>query len=1145
MEPKCFSDSYNPSNNGYLTCPLLYLCLPDPAVVAALFLFTGLLTNILLIISVLRNCKPNRRCRCSVLECLLGLLSISNIQLILVTLIVQLILVSNDGLQISCLAFSCFHIVSFGSAELLTCILAFQVVNGEPRNKLLSYRGTPICELIFNRSCFCLFWLATYVVGMVTVLVFAGLFFLIWPIILLTAISAVILLPTLYLMAALVRKCCKQTQHSGLNSSIPIRELSIHPVRPVTVKTIFKQWIPLQVINIFQYSLLIPCVIFDYEYGFFEYNGLLISAIVMAYLFAFIIKPLYCSMKTKEIKLLRTCRIFCKCLLSLKRNCVRNNVANLRNNEETALLIAPNDSLYEACRQGNLSTVKSLLHTEDLVSLNCTSKDRDDKWRRRKTALMLASEVGSERIVEALIEAGADVNKEADGTALEYACFNGHFQVVRLLLSKGGDPNGNGSGIPLMEAARHGHDDIVRELILRGANPHLTDPVYGCSALHWAAIEQKSKSCEYLVKAGASLDLLDRSGNTPLYYATAWLKNEMKQVASLNNHKLVAVIGNSCHGKSTLVAALQRESRSFYWGFFKCGAFIIEHVNCLVENSFIKWFDLMIEPYCGYFTRVDDITERTAGIESIPFQSKFYGRVLFYDFAGQEQYHGPHQPFLEALLGRPGVTLTLLLLVKSTDREEVIFDQMTQWLQQVIQQASDILRDSTVQVVPIGSYGNQLKNRAEMTEALEKIKRCSERLDRPIWMELKKPCILDCRYIMSHGIEHIQQCIRDVNIEESVIFDQYRYNLIWVISQLRSSLGDAALRMGQFKSWMIDNKEVLPYNLPSADQVCRDLSASGHALYLPNRRAPAESWLVLDLTRVLSTVYGRLFEQFIEPNEDFPTLKFGIIQREVIDQLFSQIDFEMEMIHLLLINLEFCLEFDPSFLKKDILKLTSQTNETGWLFFPSLIRQRNKPDDLFSEPLPSRVYSHFCWHLQATGQQFYSARLHQTIFLRLAANFVIKRSSTKEHCCVFWQNGIIWSTTLGIEVAVRISNRNVVQVMSRSLSAPDEQLASISEVTYLILQIVKELSPQMAVKAYAVQDESLFGKPNLSSESKLFPLEDVLQSVQSGRHFILPLAEDSSHPPPVPTDEVFGCHPSLVQLEKMLPSSSTLTGESI
>ena len=1096
------------------------------------------------------------------LECLLGLLSISNIQLILVTLTVQFILVSNKecdyghyGSQISCVAYTTYQIVSFWSAEFLSCILAFQVVNGEPRNKLLSYRVTPICELIFNRSCFCLFWLATYVVGMVTVVVFAivlgvnGCYATILTDYKYTVIiQYIILLPTFYFFVALVRKCCKQTQHSGLNSSIPIRELSIHPVRPVTVKTVFKQWIPLQVINIFQYSLLIPCFHDIVLFKFSNNNGLLISAIIMAYLFAFIIKPLYCSMKTKEIKLLHTCKIFCKCLLSLKRNCVRSNVANLGVNEETALLlITPNDSLYEACRQGNLSTVKSLLHTEDLVSINCTSKDRDDKWRRRKTALMLASEVGSERIVEALIEAGADVNKEADGTALEYACFNGHFQVVRLLLSKGGDPNGNGSGIPLMEAARHGHDDIARELILRGANPHLTDPVYGCSALHWAAIEQQSKSCEYLVKAGASLDLLDKSGNAPLYYATAWLKNEMKQVASLNNHKLVAVIGNSCHGKSTLVAALQRENRSFYWGFLKCGAFIIKHVKCLVESSFIKWFDLMIEPYChsGYFARVDDITERTAGIESIPFQSKFYGRVLFYDFAGQEQYHGPHQPFLEALLGRPGVTLTLLLLVKSTDREEVIFDQMTQWLQQVIQQASDILRDSTVQVVPVGNYGNLLKNRAEITEALQKIKRCSERLDRPIWMELKKPCILDCRYIMSHGIEHIQQCIRDVNIEESVIFDQYRYNLIWVISQLRSSLGDAALRMGQFKSWMIENKEVLPYNLPSADQVCRDLSASGHALYLPNRRAPAESWLVLDLNRVLSIVYGRLFAQFIEPNEDFPTLKFGIIQREVIDQLFSQIDFEMEMIHLLLINLEFCLEVDPSFLKEDILKLTSQTNETGWLFFPSLMRQKNEPDDLFSEPLPSRVYSHFCWHLQATGQQFYSARLHQTIFLRLAANFVIKRISTKEHCCIFWQNGIIWSTTSGIEVAVQISNRNVVQVMSRSLSTPDGQLAFISDVTCLILQTVKELSPQLAVKAYAVQDESLFGKPNLSSESRLFPLEDVLRSVQLGEHFILPLAEDSSHPPPVPTDEVFGCHPSLVQLKNMLPSSSTLTGESI
>ena len=95
-------------------------------------MFTGLLTNILLIISVLCNCKPNRRCRCSMLECLLGLLSINNIQLILGTLVlvVQLSLVSDEewdyGLQISYVAYS-LQVISFGIAEILTCILAFKL----------------------------------------------------------------------------------------------------------------------------------------------------------------------------------------------------------------------------------------------------------------------------------------------------------------------------------------------------------------------------------------------------------------------------------------------------------------------------------------------------------------------------------------------------------------------------------------------------------------------------------------------------------------------------------------------------------------------------------------------------------------------------------------------------------------------------------------------------------------------------------------------------------------------------------------------------------------------------------------------------------------------------------------------------------
>ena len=72
------------------------------------------------------------------------------------------------------------------------------------------------------------------------------------------------------------------------------------------------------------------------------------------------------------------------------------------------------------------------------------------------------------------------------------------------------------------------------------------------------------------------------------------------------------MIGNTEYGKSTLIAALQSESRTL--------------LQCLVCK----------------LSQVYTITQRTAGIETVPFSSAKYGEVLFYDFAGQSDYHGPH-----------------------------------------------------------------------------------------------------------------------------------------------------------------------------------------------------------------------------------------------------------------------------------------------------------------------------------------------------------------------------------------------------------------------------------------------------------------------------------------------------------------------
>ena len=223
------------------------------------------------------------------------------------------------------------------------------------------------------------------------------------------------------------------------------------------------------------------------------------------------------------------------------------------------------------------------------------------------------------------------------------------------------------------------------------------------------------------------------------------------QDASLFPKKILCVVGHACSGKSTLIAALLREGTLTVTKVFK------------------------------RFQKVGNITERTAGIEPVSFKSQKYGEVIFYDFAGQHDYHGPHQTFLEALVRRPGTTLTVLLLVKATEEENDMRQQMRRWLQPL----SWISSECSIQVTAVGSFADQVKD-FKLTK--NKLTRCCQSvLDRDVpHMIFTDPVLLDCRRIQSDGIENlcllIQQTQVPITLQNS---PKKEYNIHWVLYHLK------------------------------------------------------------------------------------------------------------------------------------------------------------------------------------------------------------------------------------------------------------------------------------------------------------------------------------------------------------------------
>ncbi|EGU73645.1 hypothetical protein FOXB_15845, partial [Fusarium oxysporum f. sp. conglutinans Fo5176] len=137
-------------------------------------------------------------------------------------------------------------------------------------------------------------------------------------------------------------------------------------------------------------------------------------------------------------------------------------------------------------------------------------------------ALLVAAFHGRRRMVEFLIQNGADLNQQVQSSALQAAAGGGHKAIIKLLIKSGADVGASDhrSPTPLQAAVTGGHKDAIQLLLDNGAA--VDDHNQHCpTAIQRAIINGDRRTVELLLCRGADANLQVGQLAPPLYIAIA------------------------------------------------------------------------------------------------------------------------------------------------------------------------------------------------------------------------------------------------------------------------------------------------------------------------------------------------------------------------------------------------------------------------------------------------------------------------------------------------------------------------------------------------------------------------------------------------------------------------------------------------
>ena len=584
--------------------------------------------------------------------------------------------------------------------------------------------------------------------------------------------------------------------------------------------------------------------------------------------------------------------------------------------------------LHSACQGGNINLVRTLIleHNADLKA-----EDKDGNM-----PIHIAATNGREEVTMVLItEFGCDTNvKSFNGRSLlHHACQGGNVNLVQALIQDHiaytMSPFDSDGDTPLHICSRMNHSECVTALLYTNA-PIMIRNNAGKTPVDLAQ--------DVFIEVIFNTYILENKEK--IYNDYAIIQERAKKQYSVPACiTRIFVVGNTGTGKSSLIESLNRD------GFFAS-------------------------------RRRVSVPAHTAGIIPTVYSSKIYGRVSFYDFAGDPEYYSSHAAIIENLASTCKGDNIFIIVVNLVDEIAKIKSELYYWASFIQHQKFQ----KTPFMILVGSHADKIPHSRDIEQKRSKfLNLCGT-----FQPDSKLTFMLNCCKPKSKKLKRILKLIRRLT-EESPSYSLSAEESI-LLGLLDKDFENVVVCSSEDIINHIEATRVgLPTNLDQIRVLLQALHEIGLLFLIENKKGN-NLQIVLNTSKLTNEVHQLLFSsEAVKSFKEKYNFKIGIVPKEILLKILPQYATPE-----CLIQLQYCQEISHSKIKAFTpLAESDSAEDQTFLFFPALITA-SKSERVTQ---PDNTYS-INWLAQCSKDyDYFPPRFLHVLLLRLVFRFSVSPDS--------------------------------------------------------------------------------------------------------------------------------------------------------